>query len=546
MKRRLLKSVVLLMLSFAYASTASAASLRSLPRKLVGILRRKHKAKAEMALKLQELPITARLMPDYPQVATTSREMDARLLAEFEAKFPLLSLVEPQMGIFWPGPFVPQSALTLKPGWTWLQDSVDYACTTGTSSCTMQTYWPLPLTSGSVRIAIALTDTGGKISSATLGGSSLSLCPSSACYIYNSTLGWSLDAAYGINVGGTGIESLVVNMTSNTTSVFLIAAIELLPPSGYTASYDTVGTYSSASCNPCSGVGLTLSETDAVVEWRETTIAYTTPWAAWGSPATSPWMTDFEGTGYYLNAPPGSMSAPSVALSSAGAWVVTALAFKSTANTFTTSAPQYLENYTFTSTALTCSPTCSMTIPSTTSGNLIYLEVGTLSGAYNLSSFSIGATAGTVPSGCESSVTSPAADYQSCGYLLSAPSGATSANITMSGTATTYAEAFEVAKGGGSWALDTSGSASNSASYTPQGVALTLSGTNDAVFQCITAYGGYGATTLDPLPSTGVNGAMYFTDAGGCGLLLNTVNGAAPYYTFQNGYVSAVTGMAFK
>lgn len=146
------------------------------------------------------------------------------------------------------------------------------------------------------------------------------------------------------------------------------------------------------------------------------------------------------------------------------------IAFTSTAGLFTPPKPQYsVVNYTAPQTAvkngnaIACNPSCTLTIPSTSAGNLLYLEAANASGIH-ISSVSCagctGSSAWVVPAACQASHTITIQnDAISCAYDLSIPAGTTSLSITMSGNANEAFAATEVAAtNGGTFALDAIGS----------------------------------------------------------------------------------------
>lgn len=128
-----------------------------------------------------------------------------------------------------------------------------------------------------------------------------------------------------------------------------------------------------------------------------------------------------------------------------------------------------------------------VTIPSTTSGNLLVCSVGVFnSTARTISSVCLdlttcaGGNAFTQLSNSTSTGTGHAAT--SIWYLLSAPAGKTSVRIHPSATATTLeATCFEVRKGTGSWATDTGNHTNNgsASSNTITGAAITTTGAID-------------------------------------------------------------------
>jgi len=227
----------------------------------------------------------------------------------------------------------PQSAVNPGSGWTFVQDSIATFCISG-SSCNITTGNMLPTTAGSVWIIRVKTTSTGDISitSASGGGATWTVC--GACHVFTSSFnGTSLSAVYALN-GAAGTTSVTVNLSGSPSGSLQVHFIELLPPPGSTASFDTAGTTTSTGCSTCAAVPLTLTATDAVFQ------TYggngTQDWKSW----SSPYITDGQGYGLGLNVSSGT--APTVAMTNGtnGA-VFMALAFKSSLGTFTPPAAQF-------------------------------------------------------------------------------------------------------------------------------------------------------------------------------------------------------------
>ena len=300
----------------------------------------------------------------------------------------------------------------LAPGWTLLQDT-GFDCNRGTATCTSPTQtsggnFLLPTTAGSVWIVGI--QTGNNVTIESTNG--WSQCPSSACHIFDSTNSNNNDLAYQTD-GAAGTTSITFTTSANATGHFFGYFIELLPPSGYTASYDTGGAVASTSCTNCAGVGLTLSATDAIFQLNYTGLPSTAvpSWNAY----SSPYITDVDGQGVCLNCTSGA--APTIAMGTSTFVDSSAIAFKSTAGSFSTPANVFsLINRTSsgTSAAMSCSPTCTITIPATTAGTLGFLAIGDNSASHrSISSVSCtGCNTFTVPTDC--SVTNSTSDQLSC------------------------------------------------------------------------------------------------------------------------------------
>lgn len=420
--------------------------------------------------------------------------------------------------------------------WTYVQDSLITYCVAGASSCTFTSGNILPTTAGTVWVVAVNTTNNVTISSVTGGGGTWQLCPASSCHIFSSTPVGNMDFAYNLT-GNTGTSSITVNLSGNSGAIFGGNFFELLPPAGSTASFDAAGTNSSASCQPCTGVGLTLSATDAVIQ----NIFGNSPfsWNAW----SSPYLTLPVGEGLNLNATSGAAPTVTVKTPANGA-VFNAIAFKSTAGSFTPpTLPMSVVNFTSTGlTGVSCNPSCSVTVPSIGSGHLLYLQAGTLSGVHIASVSGGGAWVTTCP---QASIPSTS-DTLSCAYVLSSTSGATSINVTMSGSASIGLSFWEIASTSGPFTLDVQGSATNSASYSPGGVPLTLTGTNDAIFQAIFVPGGTSGVTFYPYPRIPGQGPQFMEANAAQATLLNAKSGVVPFWANEQGNVTAVTGIAFR
>lgn len=338
--------------------------------------------------------------------------------------------------------------------------------------------------------------------------------------------------------GNGGTTSITVNLSGSSGSIFGANFFELLPPAGSTASFDVAGTTASSTCTTaCPGVALPITATDAIIQ--SVHAASPSNWNAWSAPYTTLW----NGEGLYLNATSGA--APTVATTGTGA-VTNAIAFKSTAGSFSPKAQSMSVVHFVQQANVSCSPSCSLSIPATGSGHLLYLQSGTLSG--NHVSAASGGGTWVAPSGtgsCQIAIPSTSSSL-GCAYALSSAPGATSINITMSGNTPNASFAFwEVASTSGPFSFDAQGSAVNSPSYNQAGVPLTLTGTNDAIFQAIFIPGGTSGVSFYPIAYTPGSDGFFDTNAAQS-TLLNASSGVVPVWVDEQNNTTVVTGIAFK
>jgi hypothetical protein len=441
---------------------------------------------------------------------------------------------------------------SLPVGWTELQDTFDTSttggCTTGTAACSFNI---LPTTAGSVGIIAITAGNNVTIASAssTGGGGTWSLCPTSECHAFNSSAG-AVDAIYNLGLAAN-TEVVSVTISGNATGYYIGEFIELLPPPGQTASFDTAGASATAACTTCTGIALTTSATDAILQY---VVNFGTPTSS--TPCSSPYYTDSFNQCIGLNIASGSLSAPTFTQTPSSPMAFTALAFKSSAANFTTSTPLFsLVHYTFISGAggLICTPTCSsVTIPSTTAGNLLFVASASVVGSDTLVSFTDGGDTSTACSGANITVTGQA-ESMSCGYTVTA-GGKTSVTPVMSTTGNTGFGIYELARTGGSWTLDAQGSTQRAASppYIT-GQTLSLTGTNDACFQGAYNAGGTSTATQYLTPFTfGASGGVYILNTEASEqILLGTYygstagTGGAPIW-LSNANSAGVNGVCFR
>jgi hypothetical protein len=427
--------------------------------------------------------------------------------------------------------------------WTYVQDSLGTYCVGNSTTCTMNQGNIVPTTAGTVWAVVVGTTNNVTISSVTGGGGSWQLC-GAPCHVFQSSpIPRALDMAYNLT-GNPGTGSVTINLSGNSGTVFGANFIELLPPAGSTASFDIGGATSAASCSvTCTGVGLSISATDAIVQVIDANAP--AAWNSWSAPYTSLPL----GEAVYLDATNGT--APTVAVRTpANGGVFTAFAFKSTAGSFTPKTkPISAVNFTGTGTAGTsCSPTCTISIPSTGAGNLLFIEAANLNNNF-ISSVSGGGIGWVIPTGansCRISYVLSGSNALSCAYLLSSTAGTTSISITMTGSGAEGFAIWEVTSTAGSFSFDTMNSASNSANFSPTGAPLTLTGTNDAVFQAIFVPGGTSSGSYLKQPRQDHMALQFLNAEAAEGGVFNVSSAPAVVWVNQQNNATVVTGIAFS
>ncbi len=424
-------------------------------------------------------------------------------------------------------------------GWQYVQDTLTTAtpCTGGAINCTIAVNNGnmIPTTPGSIWIVTASTPNNATIASVTGGGGNWTLCPASSCHMYDATLGRNVDAAYNLT-GAGNTQAITVTLNTNSTTFFKVTMIEIMPPAGATASFESAGAVSSASCtSSCPGVGLTVTGTDVIYQFQG--IHDPAGWNAW----SAPYITTTQGGGMCLNCTSGA--APTVKMTQPGS-IINALAFKSSKGIFTPPAqPISIVNFTNPQ-GLQCNLTCSLTIPATGSGHLLYIE------AANITTNRITAVSGggtwVIPSGSNScQITMSGGFSLSCAYLLSSSPGATTVNVTMSGNSNNYFAIVEAATTSGAFSFDTQASQSNSPSNDPAGPALTPTG-NDIILQSAFVPGGASCDSVEPLLYIQGNGNEFFLNQASIAAAVNTNVGTAPRWCNEQNNATIASGVAFK
>lgn len=450
------------------------------------------------------------------------------------------------------------------PGWAYQQEVFitgnqnggGPGCGTGTT-CTMNVF---PTTAGSAWTIMVNTTNNVTISAVCIGTSSSgcgsssnqgwTLCPTSSCHAFQSG---NIDMAYS-TTGSVSSANIYITVTLSGAAgaQFFMLFEEVLPPSGFTAAFDNAAHASSASCSSCTLAALTITGTDAVIHFPVTGASSIGPQPI--NVFTDPWTQDLNGILTGLNVT-SSTTVPSYPQASS-AFQDAAIAFKTT-SAFTPSANNTLYQLVQmqTNNGFNCSSsTCTFSVNSTGSGHLLFLIADTLNGGV-LTSVSGGGTWATPPSGantCQISLTGFPNRTVSCDYALSSTSGATSLTITTSGALQAYGFAFfEVSRTSGSFALDTQNSANDTSTscstnnFNCSGQALTLTGSDDVIFQFGHCDGGCNAITDFPIASNaGGNGPAVSLNSFAVALL-NTNNGSAPLIGYPTGGMT-VAAVAFK
>jgi hypothetical protein len=417
--------------------------------------------------------------------------------------------------------------------WTYIQDSLGTYCVNGASSCTLSAGNIIPTTAGSVWVIEIQTTTNVTI----LATHGWTLCPAGKCHLFSSSPLRNVDMAYQF-AGAAGSTSVTVDLSGGSGTIFGANFFEFLPPAGSTASFDDANTTSSTSCTTaCPGVALNIRGTDVILQSPHA--ANTSGWNAWSAPYTTLPL----GEGLYLNATSGT--APTFATTGTGA-VAHGIAFTSTAGSFTPpSNPISVLNFTSPQNAV-CNPSCSLSLPFTVgAGHLLYMEAGDINSSF-ISSVS-GGGSWVVPTGANTCrIALSGSNALSCAYVLSSSGGATSLNVTMTGGGSTLFAIWEVASTGGSFSFDAQGSATNGASYDTTGVALSLTGSHDVVFQSAFVPGGSSSVSYYPYPRIPGQGTMFFNNQAASAARINTTDGSAPHWVNQQNNATVVSGVAFK
>ena len=429
-------------------------------------------------------------------------------------------------------------------GWTWIQDNPQVFCLAPASGCTISNGEIAATTAGSVWVLQVQTQNNVTMTSVTGGGGTWVHCPN--CHVTNAS-GFNADAWYNLSGNAGTTSGITFTLSGSSGNVFAVNFYELLPPLGYTASFDAAATATPTSCTTCSGPTLVLAATDAVIMNPGGASA-----AGWNACA-APYITDANGSCIGLDVPAGS-STPQITFTKSSNPEFMAMAFKSTLGNFTPPTHQYsVAN--FTATSQSCSSTCTLTIPATGAGHLLFIEAGDESFT-NITSVSGGGN-WVVPNGANTCQIQQNIAGQnnaaSCAYNLSSTSGTTSLTVTMSGAASTNFAIWEIATTIGSFMFDAQGSAvNNTTGFYTNGPSLALSGKNDVIFQLGWVVGGSLGPTYYPMPHIASNGSIgpfnYFllNQVASTVLLDSGASPPTPVWINPQHNTTFVSGIAFK
>ena len=387
-------------------------------------------------------------------------------------------------------------------------------CTsTTTTSCTVTSF--IPTVANSALVVAIFTGNDVTISSVTGCGGTWNLIPGGKGHYFDSPLSQNADIAYNTTNTG-GCASITINVSGAPGSGFygngiIVQVAEGVPPAGATASLDQANTQINSSCggsctlppfNTTNSNALTGNDFVIAFGSPDFTLTNTDYGASIGGTYNgcgSTYIQDYTENCLALNVPAGNLTGTAEQCSTGtcpdtGHMDFTSIAFKATFTTSPTPTWSLTNAALYSSVAgAACSPSCTITVPSTAGGKGFIVWVLTNNtfvgaGAY-ISSGTIGSTGLTVPAGCQ--ITSAVGSI-SCAYVTSDPSGQTSLSLTMNtGINPAFIGAYEISKGS-SISLDNLGTTNNSGTAVTlmPGQALSLSGTDDFVFQAVVYTGG--------------------------------------------------------
>ena len=489
----------------------------------------------------------------------------------------------------WSGGFLQDSSLSL--------GSVRQCNDAVLTTCAFQT--ALPSTTGS--IATLGINTGNNVTISSITWDCGGTWQTAGVHIWDGTNNQNQDVFYNTTStsGGCGTAAHPVNITisgapgswtSHTLThagIFPVFDEQVCPSGAGTCVLDQVATQQNASCNSActlpsftGGNALTAIDWVLIVGMPKFSVTNVATGAAgggtyngYGAPYRGIYGGNYSDNGIAENIGPGAVTGATAEMCSVASGCPSlanfahfaALAFKSNPAIVTISPPNIwsVGNMQLLSATVTaCSPTCTYTIPSTVSGDgWLLVSIPDAAGTGVISSCSVGASSCTVRTGANTCQmpTLATVGRGSCAYITSLPAAGTSASITMSASASYFLGAYEFTKVGGGIAFDTDNSTSvGVAANTPTGQALTLTGTNDIVFQIIAIHGGVAnqciqSASFIPFPYnayTNCTGQVYgsTTYNGAAGFAVNVGSVPANQWAIYNGLTSVyeVAAVAFK
>lgn len=429
--------------------------------------------------------------------------------------------------------------------WTYVQESVITYCANNTSSCGSFAGTMIPTLGNSVWI-FGISTTNDVTATVSGGGATWTECATCTTFLS----GFRRNRVFYALGGTAGSTNFTITLSGSSGSSFAVTFIEVLPPAGSVASFDSGGATSSSTCTgTCTGVGFTgLAGGDVVVQFMNRIAP--ADYKSW----PSPYLSLPNGDGLHLNAAAGTETAPVVNVNGTGA-VFSAIAFKSSIGDFVPAALGPISLVQFVDpdpasgvTGLNCAPSCTLTVAATGTSHLLYLEAADIATTF-ISSVSGGGT-WVVPASCRINGGQATANALSCAYVLASTPGATSINITMTGSANTQFAFFELATSVGQFAFETSGTATNAATLNPSGVTLSLNpNTTYALFQSIFVFGGTSSLSYYPYLRacrSGCGPGFWNGEAASDAFLNATNTTPVPRYSNQQNNSTVVSGVAFK
>jgi hypothetical protein len=449
--------------------------------------------------------------------------------------------------------FLRSSGVTVTGGVTYQQVRYNDSCSSGTSSCTVDTFPTVP---GSVwAVQAFLPSDNLTIASATSSGGNFSLCPGSECHTY---LGGFGNQDFAVNAtGSSGTNSVTVNLSGNATTGWGLVFYEALGPncngSPCAGALDNANATDNGgvTCQVCTGAAPSVSSTDWVLHSGN----YNTGQGVfpWSSPYLTDWFEDGQGFDITTSTPPTFNQ-----VGTGFQFQDVGLAFKfPSAGNYTPPTKIFSLVQAPGNTSFNCSSTCAITVPSTGSSNLLWMEFSsndsngvsppTSSGYISAVT---GACSGSwaVPTGTQEF--NPSAGSVSMAYCLSSSSGGTTLNVTVTAPGNYWWNYVEEHRSVGSFSLDAAsvGAAYNGTATTqPSGISGALSGPDELCFQGIEALTGqFLSQSLYWQPPYNGGGNNANPTWGSTAELPDTANGSAPLWQDTTSETSVVDRECFE